>query len=121
MGRTLSKMPALAWALALGLGCLLGCRGNGPGDTPQPPEVQAKRLENLRADAREDGRRLAKQTIFVAQEINLLDPRSERAESSRKARQLLEQITAPAAPTSQQPALQKSAAETLTPSPQKTP
>src|SRR5690606_35564023 len=92
MRRTLSKIPAVAWALVLGLGCLLGCRGNGPGDTPQPPEVRAKRLENLRADAREDGRRLAKETIFVAQEINLLDPRSQRAETSRQARQLLDKI-----------------------------
>lgn len=98
----------------------LGCESNRFAGTSQPPEVQAERLENLRADAREDGRRLGREVIFWAQEITMLDPRSERAKSSRKARELLEQITGPS-PTSPGPASQPTAAEPATPSPQKIP
>lgn len=93
-------------ALAFSFGCEADKAG-APAEVKPPSaraEMGAKRFARLNARARGLGAQAAKDVIFLAQELNMLDPRSERAQSAREARELLEKITAdPAADSPQRP------------------
>lgn len=95
MGRTLKRRPLKMLTALLSLSALSligGCEADKAVEKGSP-EVQAKRVAHFSARARRLGEQHAKYTVFQAQEINMLDPRSERAKSSRRARELLEQLT----------------------------
>lgn len=113
MGRTL-KRRLLKLLIALislsALALIFGCEADKAVDK-ESPEVQAKRVAHFSVRARRLGDQLAKHIVFQAQEINMLDPRSERAKSSRRARQLVDQITDDPTPISPKPAPEEPASE----------
>lgn len=128
MGRDLRKRAFTAWEIgllaALALALISGCEADNSGVQDidlKSPAVQAKRRAFLSARAGDLGKKRAAETVFRAQEIALLDPRSERAKTSRRALHLVEQITDTRASDSRRSPPKKPVPDKPTPQPQKSP